>query len=146
VLAAFENQDYHFEELVRRLGVRRQFGRNPVYNVMFALQNFETGPQALPEVRNPDLKLLPYDYENKSPDFDLVLEAHEAGDAIRLYFGYAAHLFGEPAIKEMARQYREILAQAAANRDIQLADIRLSAGAGRAGSHFSRQDHLDFKL
>jgi amino acid adenylation domain-containing protein len=146
VLAAFENQDYHFEELVKRLGVRRQFGRNPVYNVMFALQNFETGPQALPGVQNPDLKLVPYDYENKAPDFDLVLETHEVGDSIRLYFGYAAHLFGEPAIKEVARQYREILAQAAANGDIRLADIRLNAEAGRADLHFSREDYLDFKL
>ncbi|MCP5103479.1 MAG: amino acid adenylation domain-containing protein, partial [bacterium] len=40
-LQAFENQDYQFEELVNRVIVDRDPNRNPLFDVMFVLQNVE---------------------------------------------------------------------------------------------------------
>ncbi|MCP5102966.1 MAG: hypothetical protein GY950_06295, partial [bacterium] len=42
VLAAFENQDYQFEELVDRVVVNRDPGRNPLFDVVFAFENMES--------------------------------------------------------------------------------------------------------
>ncbi|HLP45258.1 MAG TPA: condensation domain-containing protein, partial [Candidatus Kapabacteria bacterium] len=38
-LEAFENQEYPFEDLVDKLSIRRDAGRNPLFDVMFVLQN-----------------------------------------------------------------------------------------------------------
>ncbi|MCP4149902.1 MAG: AMP-binding protein, partial [bacterium] len=38
-LQAFENRDYPFEDLVDRLSVKRDTGRNPIFDVMFDLLN-----------------------------------------------------------------------------------------------------------
>ncbi|MCP4149528.1 MAG: AMP-binding protein, partial [bacterium] len=38
-LFAFENQEYQFEDLVDRLSLRRDTGRNPIFDVMFNLLN-----------------------------------------------------------------------------------------------------------
>ncbi|MCP4117989.1 MAG: AMP-binding protein, partial [Desulfobacteraceae bacterium] len=38
-LQAFDNQEYQFEDLVDRLSVRRDTGRNPIFDVMFNLLN-----------------------------------------------------------------------------------------------------------
>ena len=40
-LNAYENQDYQFEELVEKLDINRDLSRNPLFDVMFALQNIE---------------------------------------------------------------------------------------------------------
>ncbi|MBU3109934.1 condensation domain-containing protein, partial [Clostridium gasigenes] len=40
-LKAYENQEYPFEELVEAVEVRRDFSRNPLFDVMFMLQNNE---------------------------------------------------------------------------------------------------------
>jgi non-ribosomal peptide synthetase component F len=43
-LATFENQEYQFEELVEKVEVNRDTGRNPLFDVMFVLQNFYMPP------------------------------------------------------------------------------------------------------
>ncbi|MCP4150805.1 MAG: hypothetical protein GY757_23870, partial [bacterium] len=42
-LQAFENQEYQFEELVDKLSLKRDTGRNPLFDVMFNLLNTTTG-------------------------------------------------------------------------------------------------------
>ena len=54
-LRSFENQDYPFEELVDKLNVRRDLSRNPLFDVLFVLQN--TGDEA---IRIADLAFSPY--------------------------------------------------------------------------------------
>ncbi|MCP4150437.1 MAG: hypothetical protein GY757_22000, partial [bacterium] len=44
-LDAFENQEYQFEKLVEHLEIERDPGRNPLFDVMFVLQNMGTGPK-----------------------------------------------------------------------------------------------------
>ena len=39
ILMVFENQEYPFEELVDKLSLKRDMGRNPLFDVMFVLQN-----------------------------------------------------------------------------------------------------------
>lgn len=41
MLKAFEHQEYPFEELVEKLGVKRDLSRNPLFDTMFVLQNTE---------------------------------------------------------------------------------------------------------
>jgi hypothetical protein len=40
-LGAFENQEYPFEELVEKVKVKRDTSRNPLFDVMFMLQNID---------------------------------------------------------------------------------------------------------
>ncbi|MCP5052699.1 MAG: AMP-binding protein, partial [bacterium] len=116
-LAAFENQDYPFENLVERVTVNRDTGRNPLFDVMFVLQNTATGTGKQPGNQPPDLTMEPYGFETKISKFDLTLNADEAGD--RLYFSleYCTRLFNEETVRRFARYFREILAQLAMLKD-----------------------------
>ncbi|MCK5058674.1 MAG: amino acid adenylation domain-containing protein, partial [Candidatus Aminicenantes bacterium] len=73
-LEAFENQDYQFEDLVEKVQVSRDVSRNPLFDVMFALQNMEVG-----NVEIPGLKLSSYEYENRTAKFDMTLQVFEVG-------------------------------------------------------------------
>ncbi|WP_242987794.1 condensation domain-containing protein, partial [Anaerobacterium chartisolvens] len=88
VLEAFDNQDYPFEQLVEELAVRRDFGRNPVFDAMFILLNMEVG-----DIKAEGLKVSRYAYSRKMAQFDLTLIATEQGDGIDIDISYWTGLF-----------------------------------------------------
>ncbi|MCU0289002.1 MAG: SDR family NAD(P)-dependent oxidoreductase, partial [Acidobacteria bacterium] len=124
-LAAFENQDYPFEDLVNRLQVRRDTGRNPLFDVMFSLQDMSIPGAGKIEV--PGLTLTPYDYETNTTRFDLSLDANEVGDRLLFSFTYSTKLFKAPTIERFARYFRELIVFCgeSANLEVKLAEVEL---------------------
>lgn len=97
-LAAFDNQDYPFDELVEQIGIKRDISRNPLFDTMFGLLNqkgaFSGGETSVIH----GLKVTPHTYENKSSKFDLTLHAMEQGEALNLSFKYCTRLFKRETI------------------------------------------------
>ncbi|MCP4153215.1 MAG: non-ribosomal peptide synthetase, partial [bacterium] len=54
-IEAFENQDYQFDDLVEKVVVERYTSQNPLFNVMFILQNLENAEIELPDLRLTEL-------------------------------------------------------------------------------------------
>jgi amino acid adenylation domain-containing protein len=103
-LAAFENQDYPFEDLLEKLDVKRDASRNPLFDVMFILQNMEAA-----ELEIPGLTLKPYDYESKVSKFDLTVQAFEARDQLLFSFEYCTRLFKEETIRRFIGIFEKVL-------------------------------------
>ena len=122
-LEAFENQDVQFEELVRQLNLGRNPSRNPLFDVTFVVQNFES-----PFIRLPGLEILPYERKNKTSKFDLTLFAYEdeTNNHLAFYFEYAVQLFKPETIQTISRHFKEIINQVTKNNHIALKDISLS--------------------
>ena len=93
-LEAFENQDYPFEELVEQVSVTRDVSRNPLFDIMFVLQNMD-----FPEIQIPGLEVNPYRYSEDIAKFDLSLYAAETHDDISLSFEYCIRLFTPQTIQ-----------------------------------------------
>ncbi|AWM17149.1 non-ribosomal peptide synthetase [Bacillus inaquosorum] len=72
-LGAYEHQDYPFEELVDKLKLTRDMSRNPLFDVMFVLQNMDQESIQLEELH---LKSAANNGHQTSK-FDLTLYAHE---------------------------------------------------------------------
>ncbi|MDQ1352318.1 MAG: hypothetical protein QG657_2624, partial [Acidobacteriota bacterium] len=60
-LPAFENQDYQFEDMVEQVLVTRDVSRNPLFDVVFVLQNLEVQPGINPDINIPGLMVKPFD-------------------------------------------------------------------------------------
>jgi tyrocidine synthetase-3 len=120
-LAAFENQDYPFEDLAEKVADNRDASRNPLFDVMFTMQNL-----GLPEPEIPGMRLKPYDYETPVSKFDLTLTGIETGDHIDFRFGYRTSLFKEETIVDFANYYKGIIAAVLEDRDVKLSQIDLS--------------------
>lgn len=118
---AYENQDYQFEHLISRLGLQSTFGRNPLFDVVFAVMNVENTVLDIPE-----LIVTPYPYENDSTKFDLRLEAFEMKDIIGMTLTYSVELFKESTMRIMAGHFIEVLNQVLENTNIMIADIVFS--------------------
>ena len=117
-LAAYENQDYQFEELVEKLNLRRDLSRNPLFDTMLALQNMDMSSSEIA-----GLKFTPYDFKNEISKFDLTIWAVESGPTIQLDIEYCTQLFKKETIERLARHFRNILVRTVRNPDLTLGEI-----------------------
>ena len=139
-MAAFENQDYQFEDLAEKLLGKREAGRNPLFDVMFVWQNME-----LPELEIPGLKLRPYQGElNGKALIDLSLYGYEAAGRLSFLFEYSTELFKEETIQRFIAYFKQIISLVTVDRDIQLKDITIAHHLARAQSNFPHHQDPDF--
>jgi len=126
-LGAFENQEYPFEELVEALAVRRDLGRNPVFDVLFRLQNYEIGEGGIPEVGigRMGLKMKPYAYERGSSQFDLNLACEENGGELVFWIEYCSALFKRETVKRYMGYFRQLVGQAIGEEAVKIKDIEM---------------------
>jgi amino acid adenylation domain-containing protein/non-ribosomal peptide synthase protein (TIGR01720 family) len=119
-LKAFENQDYPFEELVELLPVNRAVSRNPLFDVVFVMQNF-----AAPGPGKTQMKLKPYRYETKIAKFDLTLQAVEAKEKLLFIFEYCTKLFKTETIKKFIDYFKKILKSIIKNPELEISGIEI---------------------
>lgn len=118
VLAAMEHGDYPFEELVDRLGLRRDLSRHPLFDTMFAYQNMSWS--------GGDTEGLKFRYRPHPPRrsrFDLTLVLAEQGGAVEMSAEYATGIFAEETVKRLLRHFANIVAQAVREPNRQLSRI-----------------------
>ncbi|MGD2088933.1 MAG: amino acid adenylation domain-containing protein [Candidatus Aminicenantes bacterium] len=121
-LKAFENQDYPFEELVEQLPVNRVVSRNPLFDVVFVMQNFAAGK---PGKTKTQMKLKPYQYETKTAKFDLTLQAVEAKEKLLFILEYCTKLFKTETIKRVIDYFKKILKAIIENPEQKIAKIEI---------------------
>ena len=121
IIKAFENQDLQFEELVDKLGTGRDLSRNPLFDVLLVVQNYQG-----PEIEVKDIKISPCkEYKNEVCKFDITLFAHETGDKILFCLEYSTRLFKKSTIEKFAQRYIDIIKQVTDNKEIKLKDINI---------------------
>ena len=96
-LAALAHQDLPFERLVEELAPERSLDRNPLFQVLLAVQ------EQAPELRLPGLVLRRLEPEGGTAKFDLSLELAPEGEGLAGGIEYRRDLF-EPATVATARR------------------------------------------
>ncbi len=120
--AAFDNQDYPYEELVSKVAPRVDAGRNPLFDVVFGLE-YETDPTSyLMEVAIPD-RSKPYEFRTKNAKFDLTLICVEAIDAMECLFEYKTRLFKPETIQRLVSYFKELIASVCSGIKQKIADL-----------------------
>jgi amino acid adenylation domain-containing protein/FkbM family methyltransferase len=125
VLFAFENQDYQFDELVQKLDLERNIGQNPLFDVMFAMQNAKVTEGKLPEINIPGLSFLPQDIKRASV-LDLYLSGADRGKTIAFVLEFSKSQFKEETVETFIRYFNEVVQSVAKNIHIKIKDIHIS--------------------
>ncbi|MEP6995919.1 MAG: amino acid adenylation domain-containing protein, partial [Acidobacteriota bacterium] len=125
-LEAYAHQDLPFEKLVEELQPERDLGRNPLFQVMFALQNT---PASSPELTG--LKVAPLSVESKTSHFDLEVYLLEKPSGLTCTFVYATDLFDSGTIVRMMGHYQRLLESVVADPDRCLSTVDLMSGSER---------------
>ncbi|MGB7604680.1 MAG: condensation domain-containing protein, partial [Lutisporaceae bacterium] len=119
-LQAFENQDYQFEELIDNLNIKRDLSRNPLFDVMFTMQNMDSW-----ESQIEGLKFKPYEIDNKIAKFDITITAIETNKTIGIDINYCTKLFNKQTIENMNKHLINILNSIANNTNLRLSEVEM---------------------
>ncbi|MCP4147136.1 MAG: amino acid adenylation domain-containing protein, partial [bacterium] len=109
-LEAFENQEYPFEELVEKLAVTRDPGRNPLFDVMLSYQE-ATANRSHKEEPTINTK------------FDLILDLQQTGENLNLTLEYCTKLFKKETIQRYTGYLKNIIKAILANPETKLKEI-----------------------
>ncbi len=124
VLEAYANQDVPFEQVVDGLEIERSLSYNPLFQVMFALQNAPLNALELP-----DLKAQYLAVENQRIKFDLslVLEEIETekGSYLEGFWEYDSDLFTAERITRMVGHFQTLLKGIVANPQQTIGELPL---------------------
>ncbi|HEV2846615.1 MAG TPA: amino acid adenylation domain-containing protein, partial [Thermoanaerobaculia bacterium] len=125
-LDAYAHQDLPFERLVEELQPDRNLAVNPLFQVMFQMQNLPVSQIALP-----GLTLLPVEGDRGAAMFDLVLSVREHGGIFGGQFEYDADLFEAATVERLGAHWLNLLEAAAADPDRQVSELPLLSAAER---------------
>ncbi len=126
VLGAFGRQELPLEELVEALQPERTQSYNPLFQVMFVLQN-----APIPPVPGAGLSARHLDLDNGTSKFDLTFSLMESEDGLTCWMEYATDLFDAGTIAQMAGHYQVLLEGLVAAPDKPLSQTPLLTPAER---------------
>ncbi|MGE5343500.1 MAG: amino acid adenylation domain-containing protein [Candidatus Omnitrophota bacterium] len=124
-LDSFDNQEYPFETLVDILGLKRQPGRNPLFDVLFIAENDDNRDGEITAFEIPGLKVKRHGEQSRIAKYDLLFYVYDS-ETIRMKFEYCTKLFKKETIDLMARYVIEIVDAVFENRNVTLSQIQLS--------------------
>ena len=118
-LGAYAHQDLPFEKLVEELQPKRNLNRNPLFQVVFALQN---APVEALELTG--LTLSPLSFDPGTARFDLEFQLVECLD-LWVVVTYSTDLFDTATITRMLENFQVLLESIVAHPEQRLANLSL---------------------
>ncbi len=120
-LSAFANQEVPLEQIVRKIEPERSLNRNPVFQVMFVIQNI---PE-IPDLELGDLSLSPVRTGHEYSKFDLVFSANDSPMGLFFDIVYCRDLFLEETVKRMAGNFRQLLRSVVSDPDQRISNLSI---------------------
>lgn len=112
-VSSLENQLFTFEKIVKEINVVRDGSRNPLFDVLFVLQE------------NQDFGLASYPINLGISKFDLMLQGWQDGKQFKLDFEYSTSLFEHTTIELMAKRFCLLVEIFSNNVNVQIKDVDL---------------------
>ncbi len=119
-LECLKNQDYPYEQLVEKVTSKPDPGRNPLFDAMLVLENFD-----IPTFQLPGLDISPYPFQHTTSKVDLSLYAWEDDDRRCFSFEYRRKLFIPQTIQRFIAYFRHLAAQFPVKLNRPLAELEL---------------------
>ncbi|NOQ24122.1 MAG: amino acid adenylation domain-containing protein [Bacteroidales bacterium] len=118
VLKAFDNQDFQFEDLVNELKITRDTSRQPLFDVMFVLNNFNKK-----ELMVPNLVVEPIESDYQNTKFDLTFNCHNSDHELQFSLEYYKPIFNRDTIERLILYFENIIHSIIKNRNIKISAI-----------------------
>ena len=130
-LNAYENQEYPFEQLVESVTVQRDMSRNPLFDVMMAMQNNESSALSQNMQSENDYSENLNEYDETAAFAadsiaDLSVNVKSFGDTFGINMQYCTDLFKKETAEHIINHYIQVLNVIAENQEIKLKDISLA--------------------
>ena len=123
-LEAYENQEIPFETVVDSVMKGRDISRNPLFQVMFTLQNTPD----IKQLHLREVELSRYDYEHTTSMFDISVFLTEIPAGLQGLAEYCTDLFNEQTIERMIDHFKELLSSIVKEPDQKIESLSMITG------------------
>ncbi|MEE8584973.1 MAG: condensation domain-containing protein, partial [Acidobacteriota bacterium] len=120
VLESYDHQDLPFEKLVEHVQPERDLSRNPIFQVVFAVQNF---PSATPQMAGLTVDQLPA--LAHTTRFDIEVHLWEGARGLEGFVAFDRELYQESTMSRLAGHYQTLLQGAAADPQQRISELPL---------------------
>lgn len=117
-LDAMKNQDYPFENIVSKLKIQRNLGRNPLFDTMFSMRVFDMDYIGIDGV-----KITPCKLDFNVSNFDISLEVIENNELLKIEIEYSSEIISEKTANNFFEHYINILQKVVSKPDLALSEI-----------------------
>lgn len=138
VLQALEHQDYQFDDLVRKLNITRDTADNPLFDVMFQLQQ-----RIQTDAGSSEVQLVAHDLYLLA-DFKLTFSITEDQQAAVLTILYRASLFRESTVDQLARWFAQIIDTITTDDQLTIGEIHARLTEESSDSATSQPLEIEF--
>jgi amino acid adenylation domain-containing protein len=114
----FAHQGIPFDRLVEIINPQRDLNHHPIFQVMFAYQNFP-----LESARIEDIKIKPFLIDRGASEYDLSLYMWIEEGILKGFFEYSTDLFERQFIENMASHFINVAESILENQDIKINEI-----------------------
>jgi len=118
-LGAYAHQDLPFEQVVEAVQPQRDLSRNPLFQIMFVLQN-----TPIPTLELPGLVLTPIEFDVGMTRFDMTLYLLETEQGLRGTVTYSTDLFESATINRLIRHLENLLSMIVAQPEARLGELK----------------------
>ncbi|WP_426387727.1 non-ribosomal peptide synthase/polyketide synthase [Sphingobium sp. R-21] len=126
-LGAYAHQDLPFGRVVTELAPVRDLGRQPLFQIMFVLQN---APREMFDFRGIAASLEEFDWNTSK--FDLTLALAEEDEGLSGVIEYATDLFEPTTMARFLEHFGRVLEQVAFSPEMRVGELDLLGAAERA--------------
>ena len=119
-LGAYTHQDLPFEKLVEEIQPKRNLSHNPLFQVMFVLQN-----APMKQLELPGLEVKPLKNNGTTAKFDLTLVIEDVEQGLITNWEYNTDLFDDITISRLAANFEVLLKEIVANPHQQICELPL---------------------
>lgn len=103
-LEAFDNQDYQYDDLMKRLHQEGYSTNESLFDVMFMYHNMQ-----IPNITADEVRIENYNIFNGESQFPLILEATPIDSKIELKFIYQMSSFSRESIVQLAKNIKSLI-------------------------------------
>jgi fengycin family lipopeptide synthetase D len=142
-LNAYENQDYPFENLVKKVAPDRDISRNPLFDIMFEIRENPEKDAGLPEqpAREPDIPA--YQQGDITAKFDLDWIGFESEQDLSFSVTYCSKLFARESIELMADEFLTLIGSVINNTQSRIKDLDYTASIEK---ELNKVERIKFKI
>ncbi|SFB44660.1 D-alanine--poly(phosphoribitol) ligase subunit DltA, partial [Clostridium frigidicarnis] len=119
-IAAFENQDFQFEDLIDKLNLQRDISRNPIFDVSLNIQNFEQS-----SFKINDLEIEPYNLRQNTSKFDLTIYISQVEKELHFSLEYYTEIFKKETMERFIKHFTNAIRVVSENPQINIGEINI---------------------
>jgi hypothetical protein len=137
-LKAYTHQDLPFERIVEALQPKRDKRLNPLFQILFILQN-----SPITALKLPDIVITTVDTEVRSAMFDMIVIMVDSEFGLKGTITYNIDMYDAATINGMIDHYKVILDEASRDPEIRLLDmpIRKNRASYAGGAQIGRESY-----